>query len=187
MRALSFALLAAFVSGLCAEPVKYDYLETAINRFENDRLSDDHGFSARASHLFGRDLYLHGDYTRAKTDVAGADFSMSILNLGIGRRVPVSDLTDLTGELAWIRSRDTFPGRGTENGLSAAAGFRSRVSDRFELAAQAGYAVDGPAGNGYLLRAHGLLHLAVNWGLILSANSYAGDVNVYNAGLRFTF
>lgn len=198
MRTVLTALLLLPLPALAVGP-DYTYSQGSIAHVDIEDVDKDTNFQLAAGLGLPGDFYLYGDYTRVNleqefpTAPPGGivvEETTAIANLGMGYTIPVAPITDLNFEAGWIRSSGflrPLRGKETNNGVRAAFGVRSTVAPFVELGARAGYTYEGPVGNDFFVSGNALFKLFGPVAINLEALTYAGDVNVYTAGLRVGF
>ena len=185
------------LSAVAAGP-GYTYGQGSIAHVDVDGVDNHTSFQLAAGLGVSDQLYVYGDYTRADLETRLPGFpgdllveeTTEIANLGMGYRMAVSPITDLNFEAGWIGSSGLLEPRldsKSNDGVRLGLGVRSTVAPFVELGARAGYTHQGPTGNDYFLSGNVLLKMFGPAAINLEALSYAGDVNIFTAGLRIGF
>ncbi len=198
MKIVLLALCLLFPLSAVAAGPGYTYGQGSVAHVDVDGVDNDTSFQLAAGLRVGSQLYVYGDYTRASLDTRLPGFpgdflvadTTEIANLGMGYRMAISPVTDLNFEAGWIGSSGLLepePDSQSNDGVRVGMGVRSSVAPFVELGARAGYTHQGPTGDDYFVSGNVLLKMFGPAAINLEALSYAGDVNVFSAGLRIGF
>lgn len=169
-----------------ADSPSYDFFQIDFISGDIDNPDvDGDGFGIGGSVSIHENWFLFGSY--GDLDFDGA-VDLSVLDLGLGYRVPMSDTTDLALTAGFVSADlDTSFGSADDDGYALGALIRGMVNDQFELNGGISY-VDLGGSNGddtsFLLGGVYSLNenIAINGGIEIG-----DDVNFYNLGFRFYF
>lgn len=190
MRSLAVAsalFIGSLVSGnVKADTPSYDFFEVAYVNGDIDNPDvDGDGFSLGGSVSVHENWFLFADYADLDFDF-GVD--LSLLDVGVGYRVPMSDNTDLALTGSFVRA-DANSGIGNvdESGYGIAALIRGMVNSQFELNGGISYVdLGGTDGDDTSFNIGGVYSFTDN--VAFDGRIEIGDdVNLYIAGFRFYF
>lgn len=188
MRLLIAACLALPAMLPAAEQISHDYIEAQGIYLDPDDIDAEPGLRLRGSVRVAGNVLLVGDHTRASFETGGTDVDADISTLGVGYRMPVSELSDVSFLAGVLHARvDGGLIDDDRTGGLVAMEVRSRFNDTVELGTRAGWAYDGPEGSGYMLAMNALFHLNDWFAFSVEALTYELDVNHFGAGVRVSF
>ena len=154
---------------------------------------DGHGYGIHGAASIGHDLYLNGQFQRARRDDSGADLDQDDLRLGAGMYMPGGPFF---GGLEFVHMRFSSSSGGgsqTDAGVGVHGGAYVQAHG-FSLSGELGYLSVGDAGNGLEYGAEAGYDLTKDWSLFAGyrasnlkkdgASLKPSDISV---GLRFNF
>lgn len=182
---------ALFVSSIVSGNVKadspsYDFFEVAyINGDIDNPDIDGDGFGFGGSVSIHENWFMFADYSKLDFDF-GVD--LSLLDVGAGYRLPMSDTTDLAITGSYVKA-DASSGFGSadDSGYGIAALVRGMVNDQFELNGGISYVdLGGSGGDDTSFNVGGVYSFTDNFAFD-GRIEIGDDVNLYIAGFRFYF
>lgn len=184
---------ALFVGSLIAGNVKadspsYDFVEVAFVKGDIDDSDvdvDGDGFAFGGSVSVHENWFLFADYADLDFDF-GVD--LSLLEVGAGYRLPMSDNTDLALSAAYVKADLDSPlGSADDDGYGIAAIVRGMVNSQFELNGGLSYIdLGGSDGDETSFSIGGVYSFTDN--VAFNGRVEIGDdINLYTAGFRFYF
>ncbi|NNF51297.1 MAG: porin [Gammaproteobacteria bacterium] len=190
LRTLAIAstlVLGSFLSGAVkADSPSYDFFEVAYVSGDIDNPDvDGDGFSFGGSVSVHENWFLFADYTDLDFDF-GVD--LSLLDVGVGYRVEMSDNTDFAFTGSFVRADASGPGGSADDdGYGLSAIIRGMVNEQFELNGGISYVdLGGTDGDDTSFVLGGVYSFTDN--VAFDGRIEIGDdVNLYVAGFRFYF
>ncbi len=169
-----------------ADSPSYDFVEVAYVNGDIDNPDvDGDGFGLGGSVSIHENWFMFADYSDLGFDF---DVDLSLLEVGVGYRFPMSDTTDFAILAAYVNAEvDTGFGSADDDGYGLTALIRSMLNDRFELNGGISY-VDfgGTDGDDTSFSIGGVYSFTDN--VAFDGRIEIGDdVNLYIAGIRFYF
>lgn len=174
------------VANARAESPSYDFFELAYVKADIDNPNaDGDGFGLGGSVSIHENWFMFADYSDFNLDF-GVD--LSLLDVGVGYRLPISDTTDLALKAAYVKAdASTGFGSADDSGYGIGAQIRGMVNKQLELNGGINY-VDfgGSGGDDTSFEAGAVYSFTDNFAL--DGNFELGDdLNVYTLGFRFYF
>lgn len=170
---LAAASMALLTGPALGQNLHYNFVD--LRYLDSDRRDTD-GFGFAAQGLITPELYLLGRYS--ELDSGPSD--LETLQAGIGYRHGIQRLTDLIGELSYVRTEE---GNSHDNGLGLSAGVRHRFTQVFEGSATVDHVNADRNNTSFTLG--GLVHFTPQ--LAVVANYTFDDDDVIGIGGRFNF
>lgn len=176
-----------------AQELSYNYVEAGYVQVEPDDADVDYdGFRAKASGRIADQVYLFASYGELESDefAGGATAEQEVITAGLGYRIPVAPVTDITAEAAFVSvdfSVDGPLGGGSDDdtGFGLGLGLRHLFTPYVEGAVNVDY-VDVFDEDETTLTLSGLFHLTP--ALSLGAGySISDDADGWTVGGRFNF
>lgn len=142
---ITFSAKAATTPDISWNYLSAGYAKANIKFDDGARFKPD-GYQLNASYLLSDSIYVKASYYDVGNeymfgDIAGLDLEFSELAISLGMRDDISDSVDSFFEVGFARSVSGLNGfeQDKNSGISASAGFRSRVTPQLELAIAASY------------------------------------------------
>jgi len=160
----------------------YDYVEVAYVSINLDNGPTLDGFGIGGSFSINEQFHVVGQYGNASK----SPLTLTETAVGLGYRLGMSDTTDFVVRAGWVQGRVkiTNLGSASDNGWFAQAGFRSMLSNQFELN---GFVTHADAsGSETSLDLGGVYHFNQQFGATLGV-SFSDDATVWTVGGRFSF
>ena len=176
-----------------AQELSYSYVEAGYVQVEPDEGDIEYdGFRAKVSGQIAEQAYLFASYGEIESDefLGGATLEQEVITAGLGYRIPLAPVTDLTAEAAFVSvefSSDGTIADGSEDdtGYGLGLGLRHLFTPYVEGAVNVDY-VDVFDEDETTLTLSGLFHLTP--ALSLGAGySISDDADGWTVGGRFNF
>ena len=163
--------------------LSWSYIEGGLSVIDVG-FTDEAGFNIRGSGALGDAFYLHGSYDRWEVDTFFGDEDLDLYRFGVGFHTPLSDRSDLYVE-------GSYAGVGffgaNDDGFRVDFGLRGAANDRLEGRIYAGAQTDNGSSYEAILGADLVVGLTKQLGLVLAAETYEFDAEVYRVNLRLSF
>lgn len=190
---LATALVCAAGAVQAAKQPEWNQLGIAYQAAElgNESLS---GFALSGSALIAEQAFVVGSFARASDDVLlfgeSIDLDLDTTSLGVGFRHPLSVNTDLFAVVSYEKIEATAYYRGesgsaSDNGFGLTGGFRSMLTETFELSGSLGYiTIDDESETAISIGADYYVTPTVAVGM---AHSIFDDLDTTSLGVTFVF
>lgn len=191
--ALATALVCAAGAAQAAEQPQWNQLGVAYQTLDVDGESIN-GFALSGSVLIAEQAFVVGSFARAseEVDVFGdtVDLDLDTTSLGLGFRHPLSSATDLFAVVSYEKLKATASyfgesGSFSENGYGLTGGFRTMVTESFEVGGSLAYVtIDDDSETAVSIGADYYLTPSIAVGV---AHSIADDVDTTSIGVTLAF
>ena len=163
----------------------YTYADGRLVLLEPDGGDGLDGFRFGGAMQFQHNLFAVGSLTA----VGDTGYDLTVIDLGLGQRHPLSSATDLVaiGGVVLAEVDVGGPGAGDDDdtGISLTGGVRSMMSPQFELGGYLNYA-DYLGDGDLLLTGEGLLYVTPELALAASLG-ISDDYDIFTIGARWNF
>lgn len=185
--AIAASLAGAFAPALAsADSPSYDFFQIDFISGDIDNPDvDGDGFGLGGSVSIQENWYLFGEYSDLDFD---GSVDLSLLELGVGYRLPMSDTTDLALSASYVSADlDSSFGSADDDGYGISALIRGMVSDQFELNGGISYVDLGGTGGDDTSFVFGGVYSFTDNVAFKAGIEIGDDINFYTAGFRFYF
>jgi opacity protein-like surface antigen len=187
MKALvgSFLLAAMPLAAQAADGMSYSYVDLGYTEIDIDGAPSGDGLGLRGSVGFADNFFAYADY--ATYNFPGS-VDVDLYSVGLGGRIPLSDMVDLVGRAAYAKV-DASAGGGlsaNDDGYQVAAGLRAEVADGFELEGNVIYTDFGGSSDDTEVAVGGRYFFTDNFAVGAEYRT-GSDADTLFAGVRFAF
>lgn len=163
--------------------LSWSYLEGGLSHIDVDG-DGETGFNVRGAAQLAEHFYLHGAWDRWEVDTIFGDEDIDLIKLGLGFRTAVTATSDLFVEASYAELE--LLGASTD-GLRTDVGVRAAFGDRIDGRVFGGVQTDAFDEFEGILGADVAFGLTDRLGLVLSAETYEFDAEIYRVNLRLSF
>ncbi|MFT6920100.1 MAG: hypothetical protein ACJA2G_002748 [Cognaticolwellia sp.] len=186
---LLLAALAMTSSVTLAGTPAFNFIEAGYGTADIDDVDEvsPSGFAIGGSFLVGESVFVTASYASLGDDVFGTDIDLVTSSIGLGYRLSLTDSTDAYASVSYEYVEADIEGFGSEddNGYGLTVGFRSRLTEQFELDGSIGY-VDIADESETAVGISGHYYFTPNFAVGLSYSTTA-DVSITGVSARYAF
>nr|WP_297347610.1 porin family protein [uncultured Glaciecola sp.] len=186
---LLLAALAMTSSATLAGTPAFNFIEAGYGTADIDDVDEvsPSGFAIGGSFLVGESVFVTASYASLGDDVFGTDIDLVTSSIGLGYRLSLTDSTDAYASVSYEYVEADIEGFGSEddNGYGLTVGFRSRLTEQFELDGSIGY-VDIADESETAVGISGHYYFTPNFAVGLSYSTTA-DISITGVSARYAF
>lgn len=186
---LLLAALAMASTATLAETPAFNFIEAGYGTGDIDDLDElsPKGFALGGSFLVSESAFVTASYVSLGDDVFGIDIDVVTSSIGLGYRYSLTDSTDAYAAVSYEYVEADIEGFGSEddNGYGLTVGFRSRLTEQFELDGSIGYVdIADESETGIGISGH--YYFTPNFAIGVSYST-AADLSITAVSARYAF